>query len=230
MNNYFTSTSNQIEEADKQEMESSQRVFDKMFNESDSEVSPEVDPSGQGNDSLDDEISKDESQEQNDKMEAEEPPNGKKPQSQLLVDMALSSASFFHTPDDEPFAAIKVDDHYENHPINGNGFKKWLSHSFYKEFKKGPGSQARKDALGLLEAKAKFDGPEREVHVRFAEHSGNVYIDIADTEWNQIEITPDGWSIIAVSDSPVVFKRTKGMLPLAKPINGEPLEPFRLIL
>ena len=40
--------------------------------------------------------------------------------------------------------------------------------------------QALYSALNLLEARAQFDGPERKVHVRVAEHDGRLYLDLAD--------------------------------------------------
>ena len=46
--------------------------------------------------------------------------------------------------------------------------------------------------IGVLEAKAQFDAPKHEVHVRIAEHGGSTYIDLGDEEWRAIEITAVG--------------------------------------
>jgi hypothetical protein len=40
---------------------------------------------------------------------------------------------------------------------------------------------------------------------------------MANENWEQIEITPEGWRKIAGNKSPVKFKRTPGMLPIAYP-------------
>jgi hypothetical protein len=73
-------------------------------------------------------------------------------------------------------------------------------------------------ALNLLEARAQFDGPERTVHVRIAEHEGYIYLDLADQSWRAVEAGPNGWRVIA--EPPVRFRRPPGMLPLPLPQPG----------
>jgi hypothetical protein len=36
-----------------------------------------------------------------------------------------------------------------------------------------------RSTLDLLEARAQFDGAERAVHLRVAEHAGHIYLDLA---------------------------------------------------
>ncbi len=67
--------------------------------------------------------------------------------------------------------------------------------------------------MGLLGHRAEFDGLEREVYIRVAEHGGNVYIDLAN-EGYQNEITAVGWRVVAGEDVPVCFRRPRGMLAL----------------
>jgi hypothetical protein len=69
-----------------------------------------------------------------------------------------------------------------------------------------------------LEASAQFDGPERLVHLRVAEHEGALYLDLADSDWQAVEVTPAGWQII--SSPPVRFRRPPGLLPLPAPQRG----------
>ena len=90
--------------------------------------------------------------------------------------------------------------------------------SFFEEHDKPPNAQALQDALGVLEARAQYDGPEVEVHVRVAEHDGAIYIDLADEEWRAVEITAEGWRV--VSDPPVRFRRPRGMLRVPTPTRG----------
>jgi len=66
-----------------------------------------------------------------------------------------------------------------------------------------------------LEARAQFDGPERLVHLRVAEHEGALYLDLADDHWRAVEATPAGWQVI--SAPPVRFRRSPGLLPLPAP-------------
>src|SRR5262249_23536560 len=48
----------------------------------------------------------------------------------------------------------------------------------------------RETALDLLEARAQFDGPERVVHTRVAEHAGRICLDLADERWRAVDIGP----------------------------------------
>src|SRR5205823_1146413 len=77
-------------------------------------------------------------------------------------------------------------------------------------------------ALDLFEAQAQFDGPERAVHVRLAEHAGHIYLDLGDECWRAVEIGPSGWRIIG--SPPVRFRRAAGMLPLPLPQVGGSIE------
>ena len=71
-------------------------------------------------------------------------------------------------------------------------------------------------ALNVLEAQAQFDGSERQVCVRVAEHDGVIYLDLADEFWRCVEIGPQGWRI--ADETPVRFRRPQGMLPI--PVRG----------
>jgi Bifunctional DNA primase/polymerase, N-terminal len=136
-------------------------------------------------------------------------------QAELLIRCA-EGVEFFHTPAGDAYARIKVGDHRETHPLRSKGFRRYLVRDFFDRHGRPPGAQALQDALGLLEARAQFDGPEREVHVRVAEHGGNIYVDLANERWEAVEITPGaGWRV--VSEPPVCFRRPRGMLPLPIP-------------
>jgi hypothetical protein len=71
------------------------------------------------------------------------------------------------------------------------------------------------NALNVLEAKARFDGPQRQVDVRIASTNGKIYFDLGTSDWSAIEIDADGWRVVA--EPPVRFRRSKGVLPLPLP-------------
>ena len=83
-------------------------------------------------------------------------------------------------------------------------------------------------ALNLLEARAQFDGPERTVHVRVAEHEGRIHLDLSDQAWRAVDIGPDGWRV--VGKPPVRFRRPAGLLPLPIPQRGGSLGELRSFL
>lgn len=158
---------------------------------------------------------------QADKMEEQyiAPANGNsaEAQAELLVDLGKASATFFHTPDGEAFASISVNNHTETMRVKGYGFKQWLGRIFYKQTKKPPKSQAVKDAIAVLEAEAIHDGPEFPIHIRYAWHEGDIYIDLGDANRTQIRITKGACIPISSKDSPVKFCWYQGMAPLPVP-------------
>ena len=76
-----------------------------------------------------------------------------------LIGLVLESGiEFFHDPDQHGWASIRVDGHWENHPIRSRPFQLFLLRTYYRETGKSPGAQAIRAALELFEAKALFDG------------------------------------------------------------------------
>jgi hypothetical protein len=145
----------------------------------------------------------------------------RKKQADILIELA-SAAELFHDRDDVGYARFDVNGHRENWPIRSKGFKRWLARGFYESTQSAPSSDAMQAALGVLEARAQFDAPEHEVHVRVAGHDGCIYIDLADRDWRAIEIDESGWQVVA--DPPVYFRRSSGMKPLSEPVAGGSLK------
>jgi hypothetical protein len=141
-------------------------------------------------------------------------PKNKPSQSEILLRIA-NTEKYFHTPDGREYARIRVRDHHEVYLIESPAFKRWLSKIFYRSEGKVLGSETLKGAITVLCGQAQFDGPEHQVHVRLAEHGGNIYLDLADKKWRVVEISKSGWKII--TDSPVYFRRPKAMAPLPIP-------------
>src|SRR5262249_24512421 len=136
-------------------------------------------------------------------------------------------AQLIHNADGEGFAIMSVDGHKETWALKSKGFKRWLQRRFFEEYGKAPGSQAVQDALGVIEGKALYDGPERRIFIRIGEKDGKIYLDLADDKWRAVEIDANDWRVVDVP--PIEFKRTRGMLPLPVPERGgaiKELQPF----
>jgi hypothetical protein len=103
--------------------------------------------------------------------------------------------------------------------------RRWLVGRFYRMDNKPPSAQALTDALGALEAKAQFGACVHDVHVRLAGGPDAIYLDLANARWEAVEVTADGWRIVA--DPPVKFRRAKGMLPLPSPLTGGSIQELR---
>jgi hypothetical protein len=147
-------------------------------------------------------------------------------QAELLIKLA-GDAELFHDMNRKGYATIPVDGHMETWPIRSTAFRDWLRGRFYKTHNKTPGGQALQDALDLLAAQARYDGPEHEVYVRIAHTGDKVYVDLANESWQAVEITPQGWRV--VNTPPVKFRRPRGLAPMPPPEQGgnlADLKPF----
>ena len=143
--------------------------------------------------------------------------NPKESKAELILGLAKEFSTFFHTPDGDAFASITVNDHIENVRVRSNDFKQWLGMLHYKESGRPPGAQAAKDAMEILDAEGRYDGPEIPMHIRYAEHEDSIYIDLCNGSWDQVQVMRGGWKMIGSKNSPVKFYRAKGMAALPVP-------------
>lgn len=130
----------------------------------------------------------------------------------------VKDVRFFHTAEQEAFATIPCDGHHETWPLKSLGFQDWLGHRYFRQNGRALPSRAMKAAINEMAARARFDGPKLTVHVRLALHRGNIYLDLGDSDWRAVKITPQGWSV--VTDCPVKFRRPSGLRPLPAPQPG----------
>src|SRR6185369_5743038 len=120
-----------------------------------------------------------------------------------------------------------TDGHRETWPIRSKRFRTWLRRCYYQATGTAAGAAVIGSTLDLLEARAQFDRPERDIAIRVAEHAGRIYLDLADEHWRAIVIGADGWRVLGCP--PVRFRRSPGMLSLPVPERGgsiELLKPF----
>jgi hypothetical protein len=133
--------------------------------------------------------------------------------------MALAAeAELFHTPDGQAYATIPIGEHLETHALASKAFATWLARRFYETENAAAGRQAIQDALTGLDGKARFDGVERPIFTRLAEHNGAIYLDLANADWTVVEINAASWRV--ATNPPVRFRRPKGMLALPAPVEG----------
>jgi hypothetical protein len=161
--------------------------------------------------------------------EVREPP--RKSQATMLVEMALASnIELFHTPgaDAEGCVVIPADGHQEVWPLKVKRVRRWLEQRFYAEHEKVPGGHAVQDAVNTLTGMALHKGKEYPVYTRLAEHDGALYLDLANEQWEAIEIDSKGWRL--VPEPPVKFRRARGMLPLPTPVKGGSVDDLRTLL
>jgi hypothetical protein len=137
--------------------------------------------------------------------------------SDMLIDIARSE-DLFHTAIGIAFADIVIGGRRETWPIRSKRFRAFLRRSHYQATGEAVSAAEIRSAIDLLEARAQFDGPERAVHVRTADHAGHIFLDLADEHWRAVHIGPDGWRVVECP--PVRFRRPAGMVPLPVPERG----------
>ena len=72
-----------------------------------------------------------------------------------LIRLVLETGiEFFHDPDQHGWASVRVDGHFENHPIRSRPFQLFLLRNYYRETGQSPGVQAIRATMELFEAKA----------------------------------------------------------------------------
>jgi hypothetical protein len=148
-------------------------------------------------------------------------------QATLAANMAIEW-DLWHTPAKEAYATIPIDDHLETWAVRSQTFKRYLAMRFFDEEGKAMNSDALSAAINLIEAKALFEGETHPVHVRVAECDGNIYLDLCNAAWQVVEITAEGWQVI--DESPVRFRRSRGMLALPAPQPGGSVDELRSFL
>ena len=148
-------------------------------------------------------------------------------QADILIGLA-ADAELFHAADGTGYADLSINGHRETWPIRSKGFRRWLTRCFFETTGGAPSSEALQSALGVIEAKAHFDAPERAVHLRVGGLEGRLYLDLCDETWRVVEIDTTGWRVI--DNPPVRFRRASGMKPLPAPLTSGSVETLRSFL
>jgi len=148
-------------------------------------------------------------------------------QADTLIGLA-AEAELFHAPDGTGFADLVINGHRETWPIRSGGFRDWLTRRYYEDTGGAPSSEAMVSARGVIQSRARFDAPERAVHLRVGGFDGRLYLDLCDESWRAVEIDPTGWRVI--DSPPVRFRRVAGMQPLPMPVTGGSIQTLRAFL
>jgi hypothetical protein len=141
----------------------------------------------------------------------------RKSQASRLVDMG-KQWELFHTPEGVAYACLTVNGHRETWRTSSRAFRETLVRAYLQQFAKVPNAQAIRDGITTLDAIARIDGPEQEVYIRVAGDGQHIWLDLGNSEWEAVEITAEGWQVVA--HPPVHFRRSAGMLPLPYPAQG----------
>lgn len=135
---------------------------------------------------------------------ADLPHDADAPQKLQLVQLA-SGADVFTDERDTAYARMEQDGHLETWRLEGERFRSWLAHRYFREHNGVPSSSILTDAIQVLSGRALFDGPTRELGNRIAWHDGDLWYDMAGDEWRAVRVGPGEWEI--VERPPALFRR-----------------------
>lgn len=163
------------------------------------------------------------------------PQRGKRKPSaaQWLIDHADRHAELFHTSGRETYALVMINNVRQTIALaERDGIRRWLERAYYVAHRAPPPRAALDEVVGVLDARALYDGLQREVWLRVAydQSTRTLYLDLADDRWRAVAIDATGWRIVESVNLPVVFRRGDGALPLPEPQPGGSLEELRSVL
>jgi primase-polymerase (primpol)-like protein len=139
-------------------------------------------------------------------------------QASTLIRLA-APFEYFHSGAHQAYVTFNVNGHRETHVVRSRAFKLQLQALFFNTQKTAINSKALADALGVLEARALFEGPEHPVFTRVGEMDGKVYVDIGSDDWSALEIDRDSWRINMAP--PIRSIRPHGMHALPTPVRQD---------
>ncbi|WP_052769952.1 hypothetical protein [Paenibacillus sp. IHB B 3415] len=134
-----------------------------------------------------------------------------------LIRMA-SVANLFLDQHHEPYASIESTGSKVVHKVGGKSFKQWLFVRYFEEKGTPPSAEAIRQTLQLLEAQAHMRNQVHPLFFRVAEAEGVIYYDLADSQWQHVQITQQGYQI--TREHPLLFQRTALTKTQVMPQNG----------
>jgi putative DNA primase/helicase len=139
---------------------------------------------------------------------------GRPPQRDQLMGY-VQGIELWHDEADRAYATFPVGRHREHAPIRSSRFRHWLILQYFADHEAAPGKTAMDECLSAVEALAVAQGKRHTAFIRAAEHDGRVYLDLCNEDWQAIECSKNGWTV--VDNVPVKFVRRDGMLALPIP-------------
>ena len=150
-------------------------------------------------------------------------------QATQLIKLARECCKFSHDGDDA-HAAIEISGHREVHNLKSRSFRRYLAQQFFSASETAANGEALSTAINTLGGIAQFKSETRPVFARVGGLDGRIFLDLCNGTWQQIEIDQSGWQCIESKNSPVLFRRASGMLPLPEPARNGSIEELRTFL
>lgn len=157
---------------------------------------------------------------------------GRQGKADLFIQMMQQWAEVYADESGKPFASFMVEPldpetgevlppHRETWAMDSRKFKEKAALKFLESFGMVAGDTAMKEATDILMAQCDKT-PKQAVYLRYAPipDDGGVYIDLANDDWQVVEVTPTGWRVIPATACKVKFRRVAHSKPLPTPEPG----------
>ena len=144
--------------------------------------------------------------------------------------LAMAEYTLWHAQENGPpqgFASYQKNGHTEHVELRSSIGRQHLSGLVWKATGEALSRQDLDGTLDGLEAAAIHDGPRLPVHVRVADLGDRIFLDLADDDWQVVEVTAQGWRVIPGEQAPVRFRRPNGTQALPVPERGGNLADLR---
>jgi len=142
-----------------------------------------------------------------------------------LVTVVMAKSELFHNHRGICFATFEQDGHKETWALGSSGLADWLGFIAYSELGFSLSESAIKQTIMSLTGIAKYEGETRDVYMRCAPLNDGYVIDIGNDQWQAINVTKDGWSVINEPDVRFTRSSTSTALPFPTVANLDLLWP-----
>lgn len=135
--------------------------------------------------------------------------------------LLLSDVDLWRSPDGVAHASVPMGRHREHMRVQSRDFRTFLLTAFYAVHGAGLSGTALGETINLADARGLSSGDVKLPWRRFAQHDGAIWIDLGggDPEGDRraVQITAEGWRIIAPAEVTPCFLRAPDALPLPCP-------------
>ncbi len=140
------------------------------------------------------------------------------------------SNELFHDEKKRAYASIRGNDNNMVYPIASSYFSNWVNCLHYRECGRPLSEQALKSILGVLTAKALFDGKIRKMHVRVAWIDDAIVYDMTNEGWDGVKITADGWKMVKLPLGFIRYEHQRPQVMPATDADDKDIELFRTFM
>lgn len=130
-----------------------------------------------------------------------------------MTDHAAKNLELFHDSQDRCYAIIH-DGARQIWDLQSKAIFDWISYIAYTVFQESIAETSFVAIVRSLSGIAKHDGVEQEVYLRCAPYQDGYIIDLADAQWQAVEVSPDGFQLVSQPNTLFVRSKTSTALPI----------------